>query len=63
MIELNTKKNKNMIELVATKGPKRDLIIVNGPKDISSRLFTTNLYIRKNLTKEMLTTQIFKHSF
>ncbi|XP_003614637.2 zinc finger MYM-type protein 5 [Medicago truncatula] len=33
-----------MIELLATKGPIRDLSIVKGPRDKSSRRFTTNLY-------------------
>jgi hypothetical protein len=35
-----------MIDLLATKGPKRDLSIVNGPKDKTSRCFTANLYTR-----------------
>jgi hypothetical protein len=35
-----------MIELVATKGPKRDLKIVTGPRDKFSRRFTANLYTR-----------------
>ncbi|KAK4365813.1 hypothetical protein RND71_013693 [Anisodus tanguticus] len=34
------------IELLVTKGPKRDLSIVNGPKDELSRRFTANLYTR-----------------
>jgi len=33
-----------MIELLATKVPKRDLRIVKGPKDKSSRHFMANLY-------------------
>ncbi|XP_057429853.1 uncharacterized protein LOC130722970 [Lotus japonicus] len=35
-----------MIDLLATKGPKRDLSILKGPKDKSSRRFTANLYTR-----------------
>ncbi|XP_058733893.1 uncharacterized protein LOC131605566 [Vicia villosa] len=35
-----------MIDLLVTKGPKRDLSIVKGPKDRSSRRFTNNLYTR-----------------
>ncbi|XP_058726408.1 uncharacterized protein LOC131597749 [Vicia villosa] len=35
-----------MIDLLATKGPKRDLSIVKGPKDKSFRRFTANLYTR-----------------
>ncbi|KAK2423848.1 zinc finger MYM-type protein [Trifolium repens] len=35
-----------MIDLLATKGPKRDLSIVKGPKDKTSRRFTANLYTR-----------------
>jgi hypothetical protein len=35
-----------MIDLVATEGPKRDLSILKGPKDKSSRRFTANLYTR-----------------
>src|ERR1044072_2491512 len=35
-----------MIDLVATEGPKRDLSIIKGPKDKSSRRFTANLYTR-----------------
>ncbi|XP_058744364.1 uncharacterized protein LOC131616968 [Vicia villosa] len=34
------------IDLLATKGPKRDFSIVKGPKDKSSRRFTANLYTR-----------------
>ncbi|XP_058775520.1 uncharacterized protein LOC131649779 [Vicia villosa] len=32
-----------MIDLLASKGPRRDFSIVKGPKDKSSRRFTTNL--------------------
>ncbi|KAK2451143.1 hypothetical protein QL285_010216 [Trifolium repens] len=35
-----------MIDLLAAKGPKRDLSIVKGPKDKTSRRFTANLYTR-----------------
>ena len=35
-----------MIDLVVTKGPKRDHSIVKGPKDKFSRLFTAYLYTR-----------------
>ncbi|PNX68001.1 zinc finger MYM-type protein, partial [Trifolium pratense] len=36
-----------MIELLATKGPKRDLSIVKGPRDkTTARRFTANLYTR-----------------
>jgi len=35
-----------MIELLATKDPKRDLRIVKGPKDKFCRRFTANLYTR-----------------
>jgi hypothetical protein len=35
-----------MIELLATKGPIRDLSIVKGPRDKSRRRFTANLYTR-----------------
>ncbi|XP_058744291.1 uncharacterized protein LOC131616850 [Vicia villosa] len=35
-----------MIDLLASKGPKRDFSIVKGPKDKSSRRFTANLYTR-----------------
>ncbi|XP_039688548.1 zinc finger MYM-type protein 1-like [Medicago truncatula] len=35
-----------MIELLATKGPIRDLSIVKGSRDKSSRRFTANLYTR-----------------
>ncbi|XP_058779656.1 uncharacterized protein LOC131653487 [Vicia villosa] len=35
-----------MIDLLAIKGPKRDLSMVKGPKDKSSRHFTNNLYTR-----------------
>ncbi|XP_058784362.1 uncharacterized protein LOC131659147 [Vicia villosa] len=34
------------IDLLATKGSKRDFSIVKGPKDKSSRRFMTNLYTR-----------------
>lgn len=35
-----------MIDLLATEDPKRDVSIVKGPKDKSSRRFTSNLYTR-----------------
>lgn len=35
-----------MIDLLASKGPKRDFFIVKGPKDKLSRCFTVNLYTR-----------------
>lgn len=38
--------DSKMIDLLVTKGPKRDLSIVNGPKDKFSRRFTANLYTR-----------------
>lgn len=38
--------DSKMIDLLVTKGPKRDLSIVNGPKDNFSRRFTANLYTR-----------------
>ncbi|XP_045827742.1 zinc finger MYM-type protein 5-like [Trifolium pratense] len=38
--------DSKMIDLLVMEGPKRDLSIVNGPKDKSSRRFTANLYTR-----------------
>ncbi|XP_050877282.1 uncharacterized protein LOC127081034 [Lathyrus oleraceus] len=35
-----------MIDILATKDPKKDVSIVKGPKDKSSRRFTANLYTR-----------------
>jgi hypothetical protein len=35
-----------MIDLLAAKGPKRDLSIVKGSKDKHYRHFTTNLFTR-----------------
>jgi hypothetical protein len=35
-----------MIDLLAVKGPKRDLSIVKGSKDKHYRHFTTNLFTR-----------------
>jgi hypothetical protein len=35
-----------MFDLLATKGPKRNLSIVKDPKDKTSRCFTANLYTR-----------------
>jgi len=41
-----------MIELLATKGPIRDLRIVKGPRDKFSRHFTANLYTRTLSNRE-----------
>jgi hypothetical protein len=38
--------DSKMIDLLAIKGPKRDLSIVKGPKDKFSRRFTANLFTR-----------------
>ncbi|CAJ2657227.1 unnamed protein product [Trifolium pratense] len=38
--------DSKMIDLLVMEGPKRDLSIVNGPKDKFSRRFTANLYTR-----------------
>jgi hypothetical protein len=42
-----------MTDLLATKGPKRELSIVKGPKDNYSRRFTANLFNRVLSNREM----------